>query len=121
MLSSELCVKRVDCYELLSAAIEKRLVFFVSLLQVTFKLGLGSAIITDDQIRGTLRVSWKSSSRERYSCVLSYIDLEHGQFDCIAHVFCLFIMLTFGGRGGVKHNYFSVERMQEVWTIVWRI
>jgi hypothetical protein len=51
---------------------------FVSLLQVTFKLGLGSAIITDDQIRGTLRVSWKPSSRDRCSCVLSCIDLEHG-------------------------------------------
>jgi hypothetical protein len=51
------------------AAIEKQLVyFFLSLLQVTFKLGLGSAIITDDQIRGTLRVSWKSSSHERVVC-----------------------------------------------------
>jgi hypothetical protein len=82
------------------AAIEKQLVYlFVSLLQVTFKLGLGTAIITDDQIRGTLRVSWKSS-RERWSCVLRCMDLEHGQFYCIAHVFCSLIIFTFlGGRG----------------------
>jgi len=101
LLPSELCVKQVDCYEL-SAAIEKQLVYFVSLLQVTFKLGLGSAIITDDQIRGTLRVSWKSSSRERCSCMLSCIDLEHGQFDCIAHVFLFVYHVDFWGEGGLN-------------------
>jgi hypothetical protein len=52
-----LCVERVGSYELLSAAIKSNWYTLVSLLQVTFKLGLGTAIITDDQIRGTLRVS----------------------------------------------------------------
>jgi len=102
LLSSEICVKQVDCYELCLLPLRSNWYTFVSLLQVTFKLGLGSAIITDDQIRGTLRVSWKSSSRERCSCVLSCIDLEHGQFDCIARVFCLFIMLILVGGGGLN-------------------
>ena len=101
---SQNCEKLVDCYELCLLPLRSNWYTFVSLLQVTFKLGLGSAIITDDQIRGTLRVSSKSSSRERCSCVLSCRDLEHGQFDCSAHVFCLFIMLSFfwGGEEGLN-------------------